>query len=1252
MWEGANMKKRRGDVFPQKPKRRCSCFLLALILLAILTLPITVYAANEDENANPEPVDDSSLINRNPNAEPVPAEFEQESDDATSSIPKVIDPTSTEITFYKTTTGEGSFGSEIFEFNVVRVADKNGTPWTQDDETFIDNSGIVTVEVGPNQKAVPTSFTINNLKAPDGQAIYFYKISERKGLDKNWNYDEREFILRILVVEVDGQLVVPRQGQEWFYNGVSFDAKGGGNPLPPNDCNTFINEYTGAGIPLGRLKVKKNDFTETPAYPDEKFELQLSTSSDVPVNLAAPGITIRKISGRGTYSGTDLKNGKFTLSYDTEVQIAGLPVGEYSIAEVVVGYETSYTVDGGSGSGSVAKVLVSKGMDTYVAFTNTGKDINTSLTIRKVLSGDYESWSVNNDTYFQARIADARGRYLTFSGTAPNYTYTGTSSTGSEIRFSMGQEAVISGIPIGTKCTVEEIIPSDALYVASYSNKSVEIPGGAIRDADVTVTNTYEDHGVGNITINKKLTGGYTDWGVDANTVFTAVVKDVTDANNIYNLDFQRRSDGNYEAVDIGTGNPYIQLTAGRPVVLGMLWDDHVYEIEEIGGAYYTATYTGNNATLPNGGNMNVTITNTFEHGEGNLIISKRLAGSPRDWGVDENTVFPAMVKDVTDGNYVLFALQPDGKYLAVGNNNSPTPTKDTREQIRFTAGSPAILSGLWTNHVYEVQEAGGSHYKTAYIGNSTILPNGGNMNVTITNTYEHGSGNLVIRKTLEGFPRDWGVDENTVFTARIKDVTDNNYLLFSIQEDGTYLAFGNNGSETPTKDTRELVRFTASKPVVLTGLWVNQEYVVIESAGPNYTASYQGKEAMLPQVMPESGNMNVTITNTFDHGIGNITISKYLAGKPNNWNVNERTVFTARVRDVTDADNKYDIYFDRQPDGQYETVDSGLSQEPTGSPIVRFTASSPITLTKLWENRIYEVVEDGGEQYTATYSGNNAPIPESGNMNVAITNIFGHDIGRLRITKANFVTTPSKPDEVFGLIIENDGNPVDLTKDGINIIKTGGSGEYNAVDLSGGRFSLTYDTEITIFGIPEGAYTITEDVTGYNTSYMVTGNRETVIPIYSTKAAVGVVGGGETAITFTNVETGTKLTNTDIDRDTTTTTTTTPSGNDSENPQTNNGNDNGNGSSNDNDSSGNGTLEYANDERITLDGISLGMEEDSLIAGGSRDAKIKMNTPQTGDKAEISAWVQLLLAVIIGGLVLCFFKLKLANSKECGSKD
>ncbi|MCL2696239.1 MAG: hypothetical protein FWE69_07945, partial [Clostridiales bacterium] len=503
----------------------------------------------------------------------------------------------------------------------------------------------------------------------------------------------------------------------------------------------------------------------------------------------------------------------------------------------------------------------------------------------------------------------------------------------------------------------------------------------------VTVTNTYE-HDTGSLKITKKLSGTPGDWGVDNTTVFTARVKDVTGNNYVL---FDLQPDGTYKA-NGNSGSPtpsnntreLVRFSVNSAATLTNLWAGRKYLVEETPGEHYTAAYTGNNVSFPNKGSEEVVVTNTYEHGTGSMVITKKLADTPEDWGVDGATVFSARIKDVTGNNYLLFEIQANGTYKAVGNNGSSMPTNDLRELVKFTADTKAVLTDLWAGRVYKVEETPGEHYTASYTGNNVSFPTSGNGNVVITNTYEHGTGSMMITKKLAGFPEDWGVDKNTVFTARVKDVSDNNFVLFELQKDGTYKAVGNSGKSEPTNDKRELVSFTAGSAAELTNLWAGHIYQVIEVSGSHYTPEYEGNNVSFP----ESGNMIVVVKNTYEHGTGSLIIRKDLSGCAEDWEVDNATVFTARVKDVTDGNY---VFFDLQPDGTYKA--NGNSGSPTPSAnareIVAFTAGGTAQLTHLWAGHVYQIQETEGEHYTASYTGNDVIFSESGNGVVTITNTY-----------------------------------------------------------------------------------------------------------------------------------------------------------------------------------------------------------------------------------------------------------------------
>jgi len=376
----------------------------------------------------------------------------------------------------------------------------------------------------------------------------------------------------------------------------------------------------------------------------------------------------------------------------------------------------------------------------------------------------------------------------------------------------------------------------------------------------------------------------------------------------------------------------------------------------------------------------------------GTITIRKNLAGFFADWGVTTSKVFQARVRDVSNGCYLRFNRQANGTFQTDLHYCGSAPTSDTRELVEFSVANSALLTNIWAGSRYVVEEIGGHNYTATSSGNNAVVSLGGNMIVTITNTYERGTGNLVITKNLAGSFADWGVSKSTVFRARVKDVTNNNYVYFFQQADGTYRADGNSGSDVPGTNPNELIIFSADRPAILTNLWSDTIYIVEEVQGSFFETSYIGNS----RSFPESGNMIVTVTNTYEHGLGKLVITKTLVGKFASRNVNESTIFRARVKDVTN-DNYLIFKTTPEADGTIRCVGNdvdGLSENFTGptTEFVEFTAHDSVIISNLWANIIYKVEEVEGHYFQASYRGNSNSFGEGENIVVNITNLFRTD--------------------------------------------------------------------------------------------------------------------------------------------------------------------------------------------------------------------------------------------------------------------
>ena len=545
-----------------------------------------------------------------------------------------------------------------------------------------------------------------------------------------------------------------------------------------------------------------------------------------------------------------------------------------------------------------------------------GLELTGSLTITKELEGWYNvDWAVNGETPFAAMVADEAGYYLTFEANEdseiPNqYIFTGfaeTSAIGSKLAFSERFPATIEGIPADTKCTVEEILEfSSDLITVSYSKKDVVIKYD--EDSEVIVTNTYA-HGLGQIEIWKLYDGFPSDWGISSSTLFYAKVWDVDNENYLL-FKPVTEADGTYRCVgndktglsEDYEGNPttILSFSVGKSIKLSNLWTWGRYEVREVDkdgndipgkmsdypepsdywkDYHWQVEYSANNGThaLVFHETMVVTVTNRYKHGVGNIAIYKELDGYKDDWGVNDDTVFYAKVADVADPrypNHLWFKSEPeeDGSYRCVGNDlfglSEPYDISKVLVEVPFSVNKPILLSNLWAEdseyHITEISAPGKYDYKVEYSSNDFVVPIDGTQYVTVTNTFERGysaedgTGNMIIGKELdpEGFHSNYGIDETTVFKAKVWDENHENYLIFNSEQeadDGSYRCIGHlaclspsctntpvdgvHYSETPGAPYITEVPFSVRNPAVLSNLWTVGHFYRVEEIAGKYAA-------------------------------------------------------------------------------------------------------------------------------------------------------------------------------------------------------------------------------------------------------------------------------------------------------------------------------------------------------------------------------------------------------------------------------
>ena len=387
----------------------------------------------------------------------------------------------------------------------------------------------------------------------------------------------------------------------------------------------------------------------------------------------------------------------------------------------------------------------------------------------------------------------------------------------------------------------------------------------------------------------------------------------------------------------------------------------------------------------------------------GSLVIAKTLMDHYNDWGLDDTTPFTAKVLDKDTGAFLTFEVvgaDPPGCYTYTG-------TCATGCEAVFSAANPAVIKGIPAGKTCIVTETLDYAFavSVSYSPGEVIITGGLESIVTVTNTYRHGAVNLTIRKLFDGFPSDWGLNDSTVFSAKIWDVENRNYLIFKAtrEADGSYRCVGNDVdglSELYIGKTSSIVNFSVKEPVLLSNLWPGREYRVEEvNSNGAFETVYSANNG---EKLISGEDKTVMVTNRYRHGEGNIAICKELDGCPEDWGVDNSTLFTARVKDVT-GDNYLLLKADPEPDGSYRCVGNdvnGLSEPYDGIVIseISFSVEKPVVLSNIWpgsehEYRVEEIIPPAySDKCTASFSSTGSMLKSGGSVHITVTNTFSSD--------------------------------------------------------------------------------------------------------------------------------------------------------------------------------------------------------------------------------------------------------------------
>ena len=285
---------------------------------------------------------------------------------------------------------------------------------------------------------------------------YTFKISETKGNDAGYTYDESVYTLKVIVEDVDSALTIKSRTYE-KEGGTSSEERA----LFTNTYSVEPTEYT--------PQVEKTVTGNTPS--DEDFTFNIKASEDNPSGAELPTDTSTTVTGSGTVSFdkiTFTKAGTYTFEISEEKgNVFGYTYDDsvWTLTVVVVDNESKLEVQ--SHTYTKADGTANEDKAEFENIYSSG-----SLTISKVVTGD--AGDKNKEFTFTVTLTDANGDPL-----KGEYRYAGskegTIKSEGEIKLKDGESVTISGLPIGTKYTVAEAEANKDGYTTTSKGESGEI---------------------------------------------------------------------------------------------------------------------------------------------------------------------------------------------------------------------------------------------------------------------------------------------------------------------------------------------------------------------------------------------------------------------------------------------------------------------------------------------------------------------------------------------------------------------------------------------------------------------------------------------------------------------------------------------------------------------------------------------------------------------------------------------------------
>ena len=476
----------------------------------------------------------------------------------------------------------------------------------------------------------------------------------------------------------------------------------------------------------------------------------------------------------------------------------------------------------------------------------------------------------------------------------------------------------------------------------------------------------------------------------------------------------------------------------------------------------------------------------------GTLTIKKSIVADP-EWTVGPDTIYQAKIK-LSGGGYMnVTGTAP--YYFFSGKSSSGSV-------INFTENNPAIISYIPDGTECEVVEEDENSSLYDSVDYSVTFPITINtddiVDVTVTNKYvDYACGGLVINKELiidPEFTDDWndefGVNDQKVFEARIRDLSGNNYLVFEKTDTpvvNTYFCKGNTATITDMTGLVDRVSFKVGEAATVENLWAFGSKYRVEEIGTencDVTYVYEDEDANVfsdATIVDDGDIITVKVTNTYGNPnelTNDLIINKRHDGRFYDWrdSVDADTVYTATIKNQ----NGSTMRFTDNKDSSYTY--RGTNQSSGSVSVVSFSINKPARLQNLpktvGSNQAkYTVTEAIGANYTISYEGGQGgELPTNGDLTVTVVNSYKQgntsntELGSLIVHKTleGYSQPPAAPftariflPDANSYMKFNQVKPEDTENPYVY--------DYNGNDSVGDLLQFTEDHPATINGIPSG---------------------------------------------------------------------------------------------------------------------------------------------------------------------------------------